>query len=351
MDQMDYEIDLLECLQILAKRKWLIIAIIIVSTISAYVVSTRMTKIYDASCVIMVRPNPLVGSMSLLEGTAANPPSNIKDYIELLKSRTLAEETLARLGWPDSHIREEVNRWHKELSVSQIQGTNMVKLSVESDDPDKVAQFLKTLVEVCTEKKRMINQTSIGSAKDYVGDQLAIAEQKLKEDEEVLLNYKQDNYVTDLSVETIAGTARIVILEKLLSETSAKLQSAKAEGNRETVGLKAEVAALDAALRKAKADLADIPKKEIDIARLERDRETSEKVYIMLRARYEEMQISEAIQGSEIYVIDEAIVPDKPIKPRKLLNTAIAGILGLFVAVGAAFVMEHTDKLRIEQMG
>ncbi len=84
----------------------------------------------------------------------------------------------------------------------------------------------------------------------------------------------------------------------------------------------------------------------MEIARLERDRKTNEDVYTMLRARYEEMRISEAIQGSEIYVIDSAIVPDKPIKPRKLLNTAIAGILGLFVGVGLAFVLEHTDKLK-----
>ncbi len=65
----------------------------------------------------------------------------------------------------------------------------------------------------------------------------------------------------------------------------------------------------------------------------------------MLRSRYEEMQLAEAIQDSEIYVIDKAIVPNKPIKPRKLLNTAIAGILGLFVSVGLAFVLEYTDKL------
>lgn len=336
---MDYEVDLIECLRVLGRRKWLILAIVMVSALSTYIVSSKMTKIYDSSCVIMIRPNPLVGSTPTLTS------SNIKDYVELLKSRTQVEAALARLGWPDSQVQDNVDSWHKRLSVNQIQGTNMVKLSVEHDDPEKIVQFINTLLEVCEERNQSINQKSIETAKAYIGEQLAIAEQKLKEDEEALLKYKQNNNVTDLKIETIADSARIIILEKLLSEVSAKLQASKAEGSRETVGLKAEQTALDAALRKAKADLAAIPEKETDLTRLIRNHQTSEKFYTMLCSRYEEIQILGEIQDSGIYVIDKAIVPNKPIKPRKLLNTAIAGILGLFVAVGLAFVLEHTDKL------
>ena len=346
MDQMDYEIDLIECLQVLGRRKWLILTIITLSVLSAYIVSSRMTKIYSSSCVIMIRPNPLAGSLSLQEGAAGTPQASIKDYVELLTTRALVEETVAKLGWQSSGTREEIDLWHDRLSASQISGTNMVKVSVENSNPDRVAEFLNTLVEACKEKKQAMNLQSIGGAKAYVEKQLAVAEQRLKDDEEALLKYRQGNSVADLSIETIADTAKTVILEKLFFEATAKLESAKAESSKGIAGLKAEQAALDAALRQAKAELAAIPEKEIEIARLERSRKTSESVYTMLRARYEELQISEAIQGSEIYVIDSAIVPDKPIKPRKLLNTAIAGILGLFVGVGLAFVLEHTDKLK-----
>jgi uncharacterized protein involved in exopolysaccharide biosynthesis len=346
MDQMDYEIDLIECLQVLGRRKWLILAIIMASVLSAYIVSSTMTKFYSASCVIMIRPNPLEGLISLQEGAAGTPQASIKDYVEILTARALVEEALAKLGWLSSDTPEEIDSWHKVLSASQISGTNMVKVSVENSNPDRVADFLNALVEACRDKKQEINLQSIGRAKTHVEEQLAFAEQRLKEDEEALLKYKQANAITDLSVEAIADSARVVILDKLLSEASARLQSAKAKGNPEVAALKAEQAALDTALRQAKAELAAIPKKEVETARLERNRQTSEAVYTMLRTRYEELQISEAIQGSEIFTIDAAIVPDKPIKPRKLLNTAIAGILGLFVGVGLAFVLEHTDKLK-----
>lgn len=48
--------------------------------------------------------------------------------------------------------------------------------------------------------------------------------------------------------------------------------------------------------------------------------------------------------GVELSVMDKADVPKKPIKPKKALNIAIAFVLGLFVSVGFAFVLEYMDN-------
>lgn len=346
MEQMDYEIDLIECLQILGKRKWLILTLVMVSALSAYIISANMTKIYSSSCKVMVIPNPLAGSISLQEATPSAPQVNIKDYVELLTTRALVEETIERLGWQTPADRQAVDYWHKNLSASQIAGTNMILVSAENHNPERIAVFLNTLIEVFREKIQSLDLQTIGAAKAYIAEQLAIAEEKLRQDEEALLKYTQDTSSSDLTIETIAGAAKTVILEKLLLETTAKLESAKAEGGKGIAGLKAEQDAIDKALRQTRAELAGIPEKEMEIARLERNLGTSENVYTMLRARYEELEILEAVDKVEINAIDPAIVPDKPIKPRVLLNTAIAGILGLFIGVGVVFVMEHMDRLK-----
>jgi uncharacterized protein involved in exopolysaccharide biosynthesis len=346
MEQMDYEIDLIECLQILGKRKWLILTLVMVSALSAYIISANMTKIYSSSCKVMVIPNPLAGSISLQEATPRAPQVNIKDYVELLTTRALVEETIERLGWQTPADRQAVDYWHKNLSASQIAGTNMILVSAENHNPERIAVFLNTLIEVFREKIQSLDLQTIGAAKAYIAEQLAIAEEKLRQDEEALLKYRQDTSSSDLTIETIAGAAKTVILEKLLLETTAKLESARAEGGKGIAGLKAEQDAIDKALRQTRAELAGIPEKEMEIARLERNLGTSENVYTMLRARYEELEILEAVDKVEINAIDPAIVPDKPIKPRVLLNTAIAGILGLFIGVGVVFVMEHMDRLK-----
>jgi capsular polysaccharide biosynthesis protein len=42
--------------------------------------------------------------------------------------------------------------------------------------------------------------------------------------------------------------------------------------------------------------------------------------------------------------VDPAVVPHNPIKPRVKLNIAIGGVLGLFVGVGLAFLLEFVDN-------
>ncbi len=54
-------------------------------------------------------------------------------------------------------------------------------------------------------------------------------------------------------------------------------------------------------------------------------------------------QLPEMIRMENVKVVDQAFPPDKPIAPRPLLNTAIAGVLGVMVAAGLAFLLEYLD--------
>ncbi|MCS4516887.1 hypothetical protein JTS98_08450 [Clostridium botulinum] len=43
-------------------------------------------------------------------------------------------------------------------------------------------------------------------------------------------------------------------------------------------------------------------------------------------------------------LLDKPVIPEKPIKPRKLLNIAIALFMGLLLSAGRAFIQEYMDK-------
>lgn len=45
-----------------------------------------------------------------------------------------------------------------------------------------------------------------------------------------------------------------------------------------------------------------------------------------------------------VQIIDAAVFPDKPIKPKKLLNVAIAFFLGLMVSVGIVILIDYLDN-------
>lgn len=54
-------------------------------------------------------------------------------------------------------------------------------------------------------------------------------------------------------------------------------------------------------------------------------------------------EIKNFIRLDNVRVVDPAVVPHQPVKPRPLLNTAIALMLGLMTALGLAFLLEYMD--------
>ena len=89
--------------------------------------------------------------------------------------------------------------------------------------------------------------------------------------------------------------------------------------------------------------LRQLPETELTLARLTREKMVAEELYLLLATRHEEMKITEAMEPSSVQVLDPAIPPRSPIKPRKMLNLAISGVLGVFVGVGLALLLDFLD--------
>lgn len=111
----------------------------------------------------------------------------------------------------------------------------------------------------------------------------------------------------------------------------------------QTLALDAREQALVTLRDQSLAELESLPQKELELARLMRDTTVLEEIYLMLMTRNEEIRISEAMQVADVQVIDNAVVPRSPIKPRIRLNIAIAGVLGLFLGTGLALLLEYID--------
>ncbi|MGE5577643.1 MAG: GumC family protein [Syntrophothermus sp.] len=95
--------------------------------------------------------------------------------------------------------------------------------------------------------------------------------------------------------------------------------------------------------RQMEGELAGLPKKEFELTRLMRDAKVSEGIYMMLKQKHEEVRITESMRSGDVKVIDAAVTPEKPIRPRKLFNMVIAAFLGLMAGVIMAFVLEFLD--------
>ncbi|WP_278473918.1 YveK family protein [Turicibacter sanguinis] len=55
-------------------------------------------------------------------------------------------------------------------------------------------------------------------------------------------------------------------------------------------------------------------------------------------------EIKNIMEIDNVSTIDTAKAPESPVKPNKLMNVAIAGVLGAMVSVGLVFVLELLDR-------
>jgi len=91
------------------------------------------------------------------------------------------------------------------------------------------------------------------------------------------------------------------------------------------------------------SELEKIPEREIQFARLERQTLMLAELYTMLQTRLKEAEVAEAVEDPSVRVVETAILPIEPESPRPVRNMALAGILGLMLGVGLAFVREYMD--------
>ena len=101
-------------------------------------------------------------------------------------------------------------------------------------------------------------------------------------------------------------------------------------------GLVARRTALGGAMSNIERRLSDLPTKEIQYARLLRDLKVAETVYTTLLAEHAKARVAEGRDTDNFIVLDDAIVPEKPAKPRVKLTLAAALVLGLMFGILAA---------------
>jgi capsular exopolysaccharide synthesis family protein len=108
-------------------------------------------------------------------------------------------------------------------------------------------------------------------------------------------------------------------------------------------GLTNQVEAYDRTLDQYRAELEAVPAQQIQLARLEREAGLLEETYVMLETRRKQGEIAAAVTDHTVQIVDPAVIPFRPVRPRKVLSLLMAGILGTVLGFGAAFGREQMD--------
>ena len=141
----------------------------------------------------------------------------------------------------------------------------------------------------------------------------------------------------NMEVETINTT--YTHLEKQLVNTTSLLNSLYARKQLLSQELKDNTTALDKLL----GELAD---KEIELKRLQRIYNIAVDTYKKFKSRFNEIIVEVASKTPDIKIIDAAIPPTRPFKPRILFNIGVAGSIGFVFSLFLAFFIEYLSNVK-----
>ena len=145
----------------------------------------------------------------------------------------------------------------------------------------------------------------------------------------------------------ITETKKLVIGGLMPNDPMAHAQqlvSQVIEAETEIRTLNARSAALKQIVDTYSKKLEKLPAKTLRLARLARTKSVDEKLYYMMKEKYEESRISMAGQIGKVRIIDRAIEPIVPISPKKRQNLMLGMLLGLGLGFAIAISLEYLDK-------
>ena len=369
------EIELIDYLRVIWKRRWLIMGGTFACMLTAMLVSYKLPKVYQGSVILEV--GKIYSPTKAEQQEKFELIENLEGVETILKSNAILQQLKERIEY-DNNIRSLRN----SIEIN-VKSNPLVILSLRLQEPQAIIDGLRFLSDHIIndhKKKHEITQRMLEN------DLLAIHEKMKKFANKIRENQNKQKQVLKKIKNTEAQI--LIIMEQIETD---KTYQKTVEGQMQT----AMVAIRESRSGMAKLDLKKISPLEIlflqttfqnNEIRLASFQKQINDVILRMSERqkgiiqYQKQVADLNIQTSNIIVqnvdIETSIedlkktrsmlenlnaisentkyrtapfVSEKPVSPRKRLNTIIAGMVALITALMLAFFLEYLDQVRLRE--
>ncbi len=247
--------------------------------------------------------------------------SQVEKLAEIESQLEAAKVEQSGLLQREKSLKQQISERRKALSGDLINLTSEYFNTLQKELARKKAE--KTKYEVQVASAIDVDKKLISGELTKLDRQIKALEDKLREEGKKVV---ESNMVQDPF-----GLTQTMIKDYLQVQT-------------EIAAVNAKIQILQNLMREKDLDYHSLPKKEMELARLERAKLVDEQTYLLLNQKLEETRISEAGERENARVLDQALLPEIPIKPKKKLNMIIGVLLGLGLGVGIVFLIEYLDN-------
>ncbi|OLD47784.1 MAG: hypothetical protein AUI63_03730, partial [Gemmatimonadetes bacterium 13_1_40CM_2_60_3] len=288
--------------------------------------------------------------------------------VSVLRSRTVAKAVVERFGLQEryrSRYLEDATQKLQDKSTIALSREGVISVRVEDTDPLIAAQIANFFVE---QLDRLVAQYGMGEAgrqRRFLTEQLARANVDLGFGEDSLRLFQERNRAIVLPDQTKGAIEAAARLKGEIVAAEVQLQVMRnfaTETNPEVVAVRRKVEEMTRQLtrmqygdnvgqRRESGDFvvpfARVPEVALELARLTREVKVQETLVTLLTQQLEQARIAESKDIPVVQVLDRAVPAERPLKPRLLLNIAIATVTSLLGAIFLAFIRDYLRNLTV----
>ncbi len=310
------EVSFKDYLMVIRKRKWTVFNFFVILVTIVAIGSFKMKPVYEATTRLLIekeKSNRI--SFQEIVGVETSQEDYYQTQYKIIKSRRFAREVIKKLhleripDFTSDTKKDIVTLFLEHVKVNPIRNSRLVDICVEYGDPQLAAEMANTLADVYIQQNL---ESSIFIARGILA--------KLPEEER---SYEK---IEDLTKNT----------EKLSSLPSVINNPLIQQLKMEYAEVEAKYANFSKRYKKKHPTMIELTS---TLERMEkRINQEIKRVVESLKT-----ELSGALRGNNIRIIDKAEIPDIPIKPKAKLNIFLAIIAGLMGGCGLAFLFEYLD--------
>lgn len=368
----DDEINLLDCLIVLVKRKKLIAIITLGAMLVTAIISLIMPPVYKAETKILPPQQSQQSSaaqlLSQIGGAASLiglPSGGLKTtnelYIALIKTNNVLDRLIDRFDL--IKLYKTKTRANARIALAGAveakddKKSGIITISVTDKDPTRASQYANAFVEELRNLNKGLAVTEASQRRLFFEEQLKDIKKALETAEEDIKRFQESKGVVNVGEQAkavIEGIAKLKA-EIVAKEVDLRVLKTYSTPNNPDVkkaeeGLKGMKAELNNLLVKNKIEheplipTGEAPGTALEYGRKLRNLKFYETLYELIIKQHEVARLDEAKDATIIQVVDNAEPPEKRFKPKRRQMVMIAGVVGFFLSIFAAFIMEYSEK-------
>jgi len=205
------EINLRDYINVIIRRKKIILTVFFLSVITAVIFSLNEPKVYLAASSIMIVPSEIRVVFTPTSDLLPTQPKtgtdeysgqrfsfSLSTHKELLKSNMVLERVINNLGLKEiSGKNFDPERLSKKLNIKETTGTSILQLEAEDADPKKAEKLANAWAQEYINYSREFISGEVKGKGDFIADQFEISRQNLVSAEKKVNDFK-DEYKLDL---------------------------------------------------------------------------------------------------------------------------------------------------------